>query len=120
MSDAIRPLLMKPEDLAASRLAPPRGKADLHKAAVAFEGMLVSTMLQSMRKTVHSSGLLGDSGQARGTLEYLMDQAIVDSAMKGGRTWGLAKRLEEAWMAKELRAESIHPKSVQGIEGSGR
>lgn len=120
MSDPIRPAQLSPEVLAAPRPTPPAGKADLHQAAVAFEGMLVSTMLQSMRKTIHSSGLLGDSGQARGTLEYLLDQAIVDSALKGGRTWGLAKRLEDAWTAKEPRAESRHPKSVQEVAGPSR
>jgi Rod binding domain-containing protein len=106
VSDAIRPLGLRPEELAA-RPTPPSGKgaAEIHQAAVAFEGMLVSTMFQSMRKTVQPSGLLGDSGQAKGTLQYLLDQAIVDSAMKGGRTWGLARRLEEAWLAKDPKAK---------------
>ena len=73
------------------------GKADLHQAAVAFESMLMSLLFQNMRKTVGVSGLLGDSGQARSTFEYLFDQAVADSALKGGRGWGLAARLEESW-----------------------
>lgn len=93
---------------------------DLHKAAVAFEGMLVSLMFQSMRKTVQPSSLLGDSGQAKGTLEYLLDQAVVDSAMKGGRSWGLARRIEEAWRAKAAPSESGQPKSVQAPATSDR
>lgn len=101
MSGPLKPILARPEDLAAKAMpAQGRTAAELHKTAAAFEGMLVSTMLQGMRKTVHPSGLLGDSGQARGTLDYLLDQAIVDSAIKGGKTWGLARRLEEAWMSK--------------------
>lgn len=106
MSDPIRPIALRPEDLA-SKPGPPQGKnaAEIRQAAVAFEGMLISTMFQSMRKTVQPSGLLGDSGQAKGTLQYLLDQAIVDSAMKGGRSWGLARRLEEAWLAREPQAK---------------
>lgn len=102
------------------RPAGPPAADHLHEAAVAFEGMLLSLMFQSMRKTVQPSGLLGDSGQARGTLDYLLDQAVVDSAMKGGRTWGLADRIEAAWRAKEKAPESGHPKSVQAIPAPSR
>lgn len=115
MSDGPQSLLLRPEGLAAQPVAPtPRGREDIRKAATAFEGMVVSQMLQAMRKTVPRSGLLGDSGQARATLEYLLDQAVVDAAMAGGRTWGLASRVEEAWKAKQARAESLDPKAVQG------
>lgn len=121
MSDAIRPVAIRPEDLSSRQVAPPgTNRADIHKAAVSFEGLLISTMFQTMRKTVPSSGLLGDSGQAKGTLEYLLDQAIVDSAMNGGRTWGLAKRLEEAWMARVPQSDSKHPDSVQEVRSPSR
>jgi Rod binding domain-containing protein len=121
VSDGLRALNLRPEDPVARPVSPPgKGGGNLHQAAVAFEGLLVSTMFQSMRKTVKPSGLLGDSGQAKGTLEYLLDQAIVESAMKGGRTWGLAQRLEEAWKARESKAESKEPISVQELPSPSR
>ena len=121
MSEGPRPLLLRPEDIAPRPAAAPvRGKEDLRKAATAFEGMVVSQMLKAMRKTVPRSGLLGDSGQARATLEYLLDQAVVDAAMAGGRTRGLARRVEEAWKAKQAGAESLNPKTVQGSGKDGR
>lgn len=121
MSDGPRPLLLRPEEIAGRPLAPAgKGKADLHQAAVAFEGMMVSQLFQSMRKTVPRSGLLGDSGQARGTLDYLLDQAVVDAAMSGGRTWGLAKRVEEAWKTKTQASESGPAGTVQGNRRPGR
>lgn len=116
MSGEVRPLLPRPPAQAPGLPAPGAADAELRKAAVAFEGMLISQMFQSMRKTIQPSGLLGDSGQARGTLEYLLDQAVVDSAMKGGRSWGLASRIEEAWRLKAAPSKSVHPKSVQAIE----
>lgn len=96
----------------------PAGKADLHQSAVAFEGMLMSMLFQNMRKTVQPSGLLGDSGQARSTFEYLFDQAVADSAMKGGRGWGLAAKLEESWARRDAGTEST--KSGKSLEkGAG-
>lgn len=115
MSGEVRLLAARPPVQAPGQPAPGSADADLRKAAVAFEGMLISLMFQNMRKTVQPSGLLGDSGQARGTLEYLLDQAVVDSAMKGGRSWGLAQRIEEAWRSKAAPSKSGHPKSVQAI-----
>jgi Rod binding domain-containing protein len=89
-------------------------KADLHKAALAFEGQLMSMLFQSMRKTVQSSGLLGDSGQARSTFEYLFDQTVADSALKGGKGWGLAARIEESWSRGQGRAQSTpSPKPIE-------
>jgi len=67
------------------------------KAARQFEGLLMSMVFQTMRKTIQPSGLFGDSGQTRSTYEYLMDQAVVDRAVGGGRGWGLADRLKAAW-----------------------
>ena len=55
MSDAIRPVAIRPEDLSSRQVAPPgTNRADIHKAAVSFEGLLISTMFQTMRKTVPS------------------------------------------------------------------
>lgn len=122
MSEPLRPQAVQPQDL-----APPRTPArpvpagpDLKQAAAAFEGMVMSMMLQSMRKTVQPSGLLGDSGQARGTLDYLLDQAIVDSAVKGGRSWGLAARLEAAWSAKAGAADARLQQTGQVGRPAGR
>lgn len=71
------------------------------QAARQFEGLLMSLLFQTMRKTVEPSGLLGDSGQSRSTYEYLMDQAVVDRAVSSGRGWGLAERLKESWTRSE-------------------
>jgi len=76
------------------------------KAARQFEGLLMSMLFQTMRKTIEPSGLLGDSGQSRSTYEYLMDQAVVDRAVSGGRGWGLAERLKAAWSQAGTKAES--------------
>lgn len=80
----------------------PAEKTD--QAARQFEGMLMGLLFQTMRKTVHPSGLLGDSGQSRSTYEYLMDQAVVDRAVSGGRGWGLADRLKAGWSQAEKSA----------------
>ncbi|MEI6593369.1 MAG: rod-binding protein [Holophagaceae bacterium] len=74
------------------------GSADhTEKAARQFEGMLMSMLFQTMRKTVEPSGLFGEGGQSRSTYEYLMDQAVVDQAVSSGRGWGLADRLKTLW-----------------------
>ena len=64
------------------------------QAARQFEGLLMSMVFQTMRKTIQPSGLFGDSGPARSTYEYLMDQAVVDKAVSAGHGWGLADRLK--------------------------
>lgn len=78
------------------------------QAARQFEGLLMGLLFQSMRKTVEPSGLLGDSGQTQSTFEYLMDQAVVDKAVSGGRGWGLAERLKADW------ARPTEPKVLPG------
>jgi len=77
----------------------PADKTD--KAARQFEGLLLSVMMQAMRKTVQPSGLFGDSGQTRSTYEYLMDQAVVDRAVASGHGWGLADRLKANWSRRD-------------------
>ncbi len=73
------------------------GAADhTEKAARQFEGMLMSMLFQTMRKTVEPSGLFGEGGQSRSTYEYLMDQAV-----SSGRGWGLADRLQTLWSRAE-------------------
>jgi Rod binding domain-containing protein len=76
------------------------------KAARQFEGLLMSMVLQTMRKTVQPSGLFGDSGSSRSTYEYLMDQAVVDRAVSAGHGWGLADRLKASWS----RLGTLEPK----------
>lgn len=92
--------------------APPDPAEKTDKAARQFEGLLMGLLFQTMRKTVKPSGLLGDTGQSRSTYEYLLDQAVVDRAVSGGRGWGLAERLKASWgqsekidHKKELRAD---------------
>lgn len=79
-----------------TRKLPAAGEKDA-AAARQFEGMVMSLLFQTMRKTVEPSGLLGDGGQSRSTYEMLMDQAVVDKAVGGGRSWGLAERLADSW-----------------------
>lgn len=88
----------------------PSGKVSPEDAAKQFEGMLMTQIFQVMRKTVQHSELFGDSGMARSTYEYLLDQAVVDHAMSSGKGWGLASRLEESWAAREA-SEKIKPQA---------
>jgi Rod binding domain-containing protein len=90
-----------PVALAKGAQAIPAPPDKTEKAARQFEGLLMSAMLQAMRKTVQPSGLFGDSGQSRSTYEYLMDQAVVDRAAASGHGWGLAKRLKASWSKPE-------------------
>lgn len=90
-----------PLALARGAKALPSAADKTDKAARQFEGLLMSLMFQTMRKTVEPSGLLGDSGQSRSTYEYLLDQAVVDRAVGSGRGWGLAERLKASWAAPE-------------------
>ncbi|MDP1830900.1 MAG: rod-binding protein [Geothrix sp.] len=83
----------------AKALPGPAEKTD--QAARQFEGLLMGLLFQTMRRTVEPSGLLGDSGQSRSTYEYLMDQAVVERAVSGGRGWGLAERLKASWSQSE-------------------
>jgi Rod binding domain-containing protein len=86
-------------------MAIPDSSEKTDKAARQFEGLLMSMLFQTMRKTVEPSGLFGDSGQSRSTYEYLMDQAVVDRAVAGGRGWGLADRLKAAWAQAGAKTE---------------
>jgi Rod binding domain-containing protein len=90
--------------LLAGRAPAPQEKTSA--AAKQFEGMLMQLLFQTLRKTVEPSGLMGESGQARSTYEYMMDQAIVDKATSSGRSWGIAERLEAAWKAADERKAS--------------
>jgi Rod binding domain-containing protein len=94
-------LTADPVAQAANAQGLPQSAEKTEKAARQFEGMLMGLMFQTMRKTVEPSGLLGDSGQSRGTYEYLLDQAVVDQAVSGKRGWGLAERLQESWKNQE-------------------
>lgn len=84
------------QDLVAPSI--PSGK-DPKEAAKQFEGLLMANLFQELRKTVHPSGLFGNGGTARGTYEYLLDQAVVNHAMESGKTWGLSERLESSLKA---------------------
>lgn len=67
------------------------------EAALMFEGLVMTQMFQSMRKTIEPSGLFGDESERRTTYEYLLDQALVEQAMASGKGWGLAERMEKSW-----------------------
>lgn len=93
----------------------PQAQDHTEAAARQFEGMVMSLLFQTMRKTVEPSGLLGESGQARSTYEMLMDQAVVDKAVGSGRSWGLAERLAESW-----RQASPAQKGSQALTEPGK
>lgn len=100
MSGGVGTLSLSPVTLArqseAERAGMP-GKGDLKGAAEAFEGILLGQMMATMRSTVPHSGLFGESETTRSTYDYLMDQAVIDKAIKGGRGLGLAAHLERSW-----------------------
>lgn len=92
--------LLKAVSQAPQDLVPPRpglDKATGHQAALMFEGLVMTQMLQAMRKTIQPSGLFGDDSKTRATYEYLLDQAVVEHAMASGKGLGLADRLEKTW-----------------------
>ena len=82
-----------PRDL----VAPQAGVDKLTDAQAArmFEGLVMAKMFQTMRETVHPSGLFGEGSQARSTYEYLLDQAVVEHAMASGKGLGLAESMEK-------------------------
>jgi Rod binding domain-containing protein len=84
-----------PQDLVAPRLG--LDKPTNLEAARMFEGMVMTQMFQSMRKTIQPSGLFGDDSQTRSTYDYLLDQAVVEHAMAAGKGMGLADSLEKTW-----------------------
>ena len=101
------PLAAAPVDLlaqAGAAQAAPNGKTK--EAAKQFEGMLMANLFQSLRKTVTPSGLFGNSGQARSTYEYLLDQAVVNHAMASGKGWGLAEKLEASWNLQNSKKQA--------------
>ena len=106
---------MDPLAQAQAGQALPDASEKTEKAARQFEGLLMNLLFQSMRKTVQPSGLLGDSGQSHSTYQYLMDQAVVDRAVAGGRGWGLADRLKAAW---DQSGKKSLKKNSQQVEGS--
>lgn len=92
----------------------PQSPSKWHEAAVQFEGLLMSQMFQTLRKTVKPSGLFGQDQQARSTYEYLLDQAVIEQSMKGGKSWGLSERLENAW--KRSSRDSLLDFSKRGAD----
>lgn len=78
-------------------LQPASDREKITKAAQEFEGMLMEQLMQGLRKTVEPGGLFGAEGQSRSTFEYLMDQAVIAKAVKGGKGLGLAAQMEQVW-----------------------
>ena len=91
------PAQRSPQELLAQSVAKSGQVGKDAEAAKQFEGMLVANLFQCLRKTVVHSDLFGNSGQAQGTYEYLLDQAVVNHAMTGGKGWGLSDRLQANW-----------------------
>jgi Rod binding domain-containing protein len=87
-----------PQDLAAQALPGPGASKEKNAAAARqFEALLMANMFKEMRQTVHPSGLFGNDTNAQSTYEYLLDQAVTTSALKGGKGYGIAQKLEAAW-----------------------
>lgn len=103
--DALKPLSLSPQELAPARLG--LDKATGREAALMFEGMVMTQMFQSMRKTIQPSGLFGDQSQSRSTYEYLLDQAVVEHAMASGKGLGLADRLEKTWEQEQKKTSTL-------------
>jgi Rod binding domain-containing protein len=94
-SPMLKLVTQSPQDLVP--LQPGLDKTSARKAAQMFEGLVMTQMLQAMRKTIQPSGLFGDDSQTRSTYEYLLDQAVVEQAMASGKGLGLAERMEKTW-----------------------
>jgi Rod binding domain-containing protein len=84
------------------------------KAAHQFEGMLMANLFQCLRKTVNHSNLFGNSGSAQNTYEYMLDQAVVNHALEGGKTWGLSDRLQASWDLASSR-KKVHGDGEQDL-----
>lgn len=86
---------LKPLDhLSAQSLLPKEGNAE---AAQQFEGLMMSQLFQTLRKTVEPSGLFKEGENSRETYEYLLDKALVEQAMACGKGWGLAEQIQRSW-----------------------
>ncbi len=75
----------------------PAPKNKTLEAARQFEGLLMSLVFESMRKTIEPSGLFGGSASTRSTYDYLLDQAVADKAAGSGHGWGLANCIAASW-----------------------
>ena len=96
------PLLSVPAAAGPDLLAPAQPSAkDPKEAAKQFEGLLMANLFKELRKTVHHTGLFGESDTARSTYEYLLDQAVINHAMEAGKTWGLRDKLETSLKAAQ-------------------
>ena len=95
-----------PAEILAQRLPDPaRRGPDNAEAARQFEAMMMAAMFKEMRSTVTPSGLFGEEGVARSTYDFLLDQAITSRALKAGKGYGLAQRLEAAWDARSEKSQ---------------
>jgi len=103
--DALKPASQSPQDLLLFRAGV--DKPTDHEAALLFEGLVLTQMFQSMRKTIQHSGLFGDDSQTRSTYEYLLDKAVVEHAMASGKGLGLAEKLEKTWEAQKKNPTTL-------------
>jgi hypothetical protein len=92
----------------------------LEKTAREFEAMVMTQMVQTLRKTVEPSGLFGSNQNERGIYEWLLDQSIFQKAAENGQTWGLAARLEESWKNHFSSEPVPMPSSLPGFETNQR
>lgn len=89
-----------------------REQAKLRQACQLFEAQFLKTLWKEMRKTVPKAGLI-NGGQAEQMFTDLLDQAVSDSSVKGGRSMGIAAMLE-----KQLSRERAQRPSGQ-LPGPG-
>jgi Rod binding domain-containing protein len=94
--------LSSPQEIVAQTSAMPKSERSA-EAAQQFEAMLMENLFRVMRKTVEPSGLFGNTGNARSTYEYLLDQAVTSNAMTAGKSMGLAAKLEASWEPSQIK-----------------
>ena len=76
----------------------PAARRELREAAEAFESLLISMMIRSMRKAQLSSGFFGESTGAS-TYEAILDRHLAP-ALAEGSPLGIAERLEQKWAGR--------------------
>lgn len=88
----------------------------LDKVAQEFEALMLSKMVESMRKTVPKSGLFPKSS-GQNLYDHMMDQALAEHLSKSGGL-GIAKMLEARWSHGD--EATIAPRRVPVGERVGR
>lgn len=79
----------------------------LEKTCSEFEAIFIQQMLQSMRKTIISSGLL-ENGLGKGIYESLFDQQL-SQCLANRRGLGVGKMIYDQMMRQEEKKSPVNP-----------